>query len=542
MAGTGLGRIASARAGRASSSPRADSSSRRAKRRGWPTSATAWSTTAGPAAARAARDRAARARRSSSASAATAGWAAPARAASSEGAGDATTAQPNGAAAPPRPARGGRRGRARRRLPGPLRPAAGGAGARRPGLRPAGRPRAGGPGAGGLPPPPPPAAARAGVAGPARPLARRLVPAQPGPRPRAGRGARARAGPGEGFGPAAHATTAMCLEALEALPAGPALDAGCGSGLLAQAWARLGRGPVLACDLDPRALDQAARSLAAAGLAGRVTLRRAALGALRPRRSPAGPCSPTSRLAAHRELLGRVGAAAGGAPVGAAAGARRPPSRPRTGPRPGAGRMDGARRLRLPRAGGAVSRVWRTWAVLVLFALGTSLITPLIPLYQDELGFGDTVVTLFLGCYVITLVPSMLSLGQLSDRIGRKRVLLIAIATLAVAQAILIAEPPLRAAGGAGDPGPGDRRLLRHLHRLPGRRRPARSPPLRRGAGLDLDPPRPGGRPRHRRPDRRVLRRAPAAALRAPPDRPGGSGPDRGHPARDRDGALATGP
>ena len=90
-----------------------------------------------------------------------------------------------------------------------------------------------------------------------------------------------------------------------------------------------------------------------------------------------------------------------------------------------------------------MSRVWRTWSVLVLFALGTSLITPLIPLYQDRLGFGDTVVTLFLGCYVLTLVPSMLSLGQLSDRVGRKRVLLVAIATLALAQVILITEPPL---------------------------------------------------------------------------------------------------
>jgi ribosomal protein L11 methyltransferase len=114
--------------------------------------------------------------------------------------------------------------------------------------------------------------------------------------------------PGEGFGPAAHATTAMCLEAIEALPAGPALDAGCGSGLLAQAWARLGRGPVLAYDLDPRALDQAARSLSAAGLAGRIELRRAALGAL-----PAGALAGRVLLAnvplvAHRELLGRVGA------------------------------------------------------------------------------------------------------------------------------------------------------------------------------------------------------------------------------------------
>jgi len=81
--------------------------------------------------------------------------------------------------------------------------------------------------------------------------------------------------------------------------------------------------------------------------------------------------------------------------------------------------------------------------VLVLFAIGTSMITPLIPIYQDRLAFGDTVVTLFLGCYVLTLVPSMLSLGQLSDRVGRKRVLLGGIAVLAVAQLVLITEPPL---------------------------------------------------------------------------------------------------
>lgn len=90
-----------------------------------------------------------------------------------------------------------------------------------------------------------------------------------------------------------------------------------------------------------------------------------------------------------------------------------------------------------------MSRVWRTWSVLVLFALGTSLITPLIPLYQDRLGFSDTVVTLFLGCYVAALVPSMLTGGQVSDRIGRKAVLLAALATLAVAQGLLITEPGL---------------------------------------------------------------------------------------------------
>lgn len=90
-----------------------------------------------------------------------------------------------------------------------------------------------------------------------------------------------------------------------------------------------------------------------------------------------------------------------------------------------------------------MSRTLRTFLLLVLFAIGTSLITPLIPIYKRELGFGDTVVTLFLVCYVIALVPSMLTLGQVSDRIGRKPVLTGAIVTLAVAQILLLIEPPL---------------------------------------------------------------------------------------------------
>lgn len=90
-----------------------------------------------------------------------------------------------------------------------------------------------------------------------------------------------------------------------------------------------------------------------------------------------------------------------------------------------------------------MNRVWRIWWILVLFGLGTSLITPLIPLYQDKEGFGDTVVTLFLLSYVVALVPAMLTLGQVSDRIGRKPVLLGGIAILALAQLYLSLEPPL---------------------------------------------------------------------------------------------------
>jgi hypothetical protein len=119
--------------------------------------------------------------------------------------------------------------------------------------------------------------------------------------------------PGEGFGPGDHATTAMCLEALEAMPPAPALDAGCGSGLLAQAWAALGRGPVLAIDLDGRALDQARRSLAAAGLGGAVELRRAPLGGLGADALAGRVLIANVPVAAHRELLG----CAGGPPLAA---------------------------------------------------------------------------------------------------------------------------------------------------------------------------------------------------------------------------------
>lgn len=90
-----------------------------------------------------------------------------------------------------------------------------------------------------------------------------------------------------------------------------------------------------------------------------------------------------------------------------------------------------------------MGRVWRAFSVLILFAIGTSLITPLIPIYKADLGFNDTVVTLFLVAYVAALVPSMLTMGQLSDRIGRRGVLLISLTVIGAAQILLATQPPL---------------------------------------------------------------------------------------------------
>jgi ribosomal protein L11 methyltransferase len=64
--------------------------------------------------------------------------------------------------------------------------------------------------------------------------------------------------PGRAFGTGAHPTTRACIEALSRLERGSMLDAGCGSGVVAVAAARLGFEPVHAVDLDEVAVDVAA--------------------------------------------------------------------------------------------------------------------------------------------------------------------------------------------------------------------------------------------------------------------------------------------
>ena len=69
--------------------------------------------------------------------------------------------------------------------------------------------------------------------------------------------------PAQAFGTGAHHTTRLCLEALlELEPAGPLVDLGCGSGVLAIAACRLGWDPVLGLDHEQESvaatLDNAA--------------------------------------------------------------------------------------------------------------------------------------------------------------------------------------------------------------------------------------------------------------------------------------------
>ena len=66
--------------------------------------------------------------------------------------------------------------------------------------------------------------------------------------------------PGRAFGTGAHATTRACIELLDGVERGSLLDAGCGSGVVAVAAARLGFASVVAVDSDAVAVEVAAET------------------------------------------------------------------------------------------------------------------------------------------------------------------------------------------------------------------------------------------------------------------------------------------
>jgi ribosomal protein L11 methyltransferase len=81
--------------------------------------------------------------------------------------------------------------------------------------------------------------------------------------------------PGMAFGTGTHATTALCLRALDACVKGgeDVIDVGTGSGILAIGAVKLGARSVLALDLDPVAVASAKANAELNGLADRIDVR-----------------------------------------------------------------------------------------------------------------------------------------------------------------------------------------------------------------------------------------------------------------------------
>jgi MFS family permease len=79
---------------------------------------------------------------------------------------------------------------------------------------------------------------------------------------------------------------------------------------------------------------------------------------------------------------------------------------------------------RLEEASGGFA-YWLAGSGLMLLMMGTNVPSPLYGVYRQEWGFSAGVLTLIFASYVAALIPSLLVFGRLSDKVGRRRVVLV---------------------------------------------------------------------------------------------------------------------
>jgi MFS family permease len=79
------------------------------------------------------------------------------------------------------------------------------------------------------------------------------------------------------------------------------------------------------------------------------------------------------------------------------------------------------------------SGAWKALIGLLVLTMGTSIITPLLPLFQEHFGLSTGTATLLFVTYTVTVCPTMLIAGNLADRLGRKKILLPAMVVMMLA-------------------------------------------------------------------------------------------------------------
>ncbi|HZC72585.1 MAG TPA: MFS transporter [Jatrophihabitans sp.] len=75
--------------------------------------------------------------------------------------------------------------------------------------------------------------------------------------------------------------------------------------------------------------------------------------------------------------------------------------------------------------------------------LSTTLPTPLYPLYQEQLGFSELIVTVVFATYAAGVLLALTAFGSVSDAIGRRRTLLPALAAAALSAILFLTEVDL---------------------------------------------------------------------------------------------------
>src|SRR3984893_3844554 len=89
----------------------------------------------------------------------------------------------------------------------------------------------------------------------------------------------------------------------------------------------------------------------------------------------------------------------------------------------------GTGRLKLPPNGAMLLLA----SIIVSFLAASSAPTPLYAVYQARWGFSAITTTVIFGVYALAVLSTLLTVGKISDYVGRRPVLLVAIAVQALA-------------------------------------------------------------------------------------------------------------
>lgn len=92
---------------------------------------------------------------------------------------------------------------------------------------------------------------------------------------------------------------------------------------------------------------------------------------------------------------------------------------------------------------------WALGAILALYLAASAAPTPLYVVYQDEWGFSATTLTLVFALYVFGLLATLLVCGRLSDHVGRRPVIAVAIGLEVVAMLLFVVADGVPALGAA---------------------------------------------------------------------------------------------
>jgi MFS family permease len=82
-------------------------------------------------------------------------------------------------------------------------------------------------------------------------------------------------------------------------------------------------------------------------------------------------------------------------------------------------------------------------AAFAVNMLGTTLPTPIYPLYERHYGFGGLVETVVFATYAVGVVAGLLAFGHWSDQVGRRRMLLTGLAFSALSAVCFVTAGPL---------------------------------------------------------------------------------------------------